>query len=80
MRTAVTSAGGAVTQPIFQPVTENVLPALPIVTVRSAMPGSVAIGMCARPSKVRCSYTSSDDDDEVVLDRGRRDDRQLVRA
>ena len=49
---------GPVTQPIFQPVKENVLPAELIVTVRSAMPGRVAIGTC-RPSKTRCSYTSS---------------------
>ena len=39
MRTAVSSAGGALTQPIFQPVNENVLPADEIVTVRSRMPG-----------------------------------------
>ena len=34
-------------QPIFQPVNENVLPALEIVSVRSAIPGSVASGMCS---------------------------------
>ena len=54
LRTADTSAGGAVTQPTFQPVKENVLPAEPMVTVRSRMPGSVASGMCSG-SKVRCS-------------------------
>ena len=55
MRTALSSCGGAHTQPIFQPVTLNVLPALEMVTVRSRMPGSVAIGTWVRPSKVRCS-------------------------
>ena len=59
VRTAVTSSGVPVTQPIFQPVNENVLAAELIVTVRSRMPGRVAIGMCS-PSKTRCSYTSSD--------------------
>ena len=58
-RTAATSSGGPCTQPTFQPVTENVLPADEIVSVRSAMPGSVAIGTCGRPSKTMCSYTSS---------------------
>ena len=39
---------------IFQPVSENVLPVELSVTVRSRIPGSVAIGMC-RPSNTRCS-------------------------
>ena len=51
---AVISSGRAVIQPIFQPVTEKVLPAEEIDTVRSFAPGSVAIGRCAGP-KVRCS-------------------------
>ena len=58
VRTAATSSGRAHTQPIFQPVTAKVLPPLEMVTVRSAMPGSVAMGMCS-PSNTRCSYTSS---------------------
>ena len=49
MRTAVTRAGGAVTQPTFHPVTEKVLPPEPIVTVRSRMPGNPAIGTWATP-------------------------------
>jgi hypothetical protein len=53
-RTAVTRAGLAVIQPIFQPVSENVLPALLMLTVRSRMPGNDARGMCS-PSKTRCS-------------------------
>ena len=52
--TAVTSSGVAVTQPIFQPVNENVLPAELIGAVRSRMPGNGAIGTCS-PSKTRCS-------------------------
>ena len=47
VRTAATSSADAVTQPTFQPVNENVLPAEEIDTVRSRMPGSVATGMCA---------------------------------
>ena len=53
--TAATSSRGPVAQPIFQPVKENVLPAEEIVTVRSAIPGSVASGTCSRPSNTRCS-------------------------
>ncbi len=33
------SAGGAHTQPTFQPVSEKILPAEPIFTHRSAIPG-----------------------------------------
>ena len=44
------------TQPIFQPVKENVFPAELIDTVRSRMPGSDAIGTCGRStSKAMCS-------------------------
>ncbi len=46
------------TQPIFQPVNENVLPPELIDTVRSGIPGSVASGTCS-PVYTRCSYTSS---------------------
>jgi hypothetical protein len=53
-RTALTSSGVAVIQPTFQPVKENVLPALLMVTVRSRMPGKVASGVWAVP-KTRCS-------------------------
>ena len=49
-RSSSVSARGAVTHPTFQPVHENVLPADEIWIVRSRMPGSVAIGMWARPS------------------------------
>ena len=58
-RTASTSSRGPCTQPTFQPVTENVLPADEMVSVRSAIPGSVAIGTCSPPvgpsEKSRCS-------------------------
>ena len=46
---------GPVAQPTFQPVTLNVLPEREIVSVRSAIPGSVASGMCSSPSNTRCS-------------------------
>ena len=46
---------GPVAQPTFQPVKEKVLPALERERVRSRMPGTVAIGTCSAPSKVRCS-------------------------
>ena len=53
-RTAAESRGGAAAQPIFQPVSENVLPKLEIVIVRSRIPGRVAIGTW-RPSYTMCS-------------------------
>ena len=58
---ADTSLRGPLTQPIFQPVQENVLPADEIRSVRSRMPGRVARGMWADAAsvKTRCSYTSS---------------------
>ena len=52
--TAPTRSAGPVAQPTFQPVKEYDLPALDSVSVRSAIPGSVAIGTCAT-SKTRCS-------------------------
>ena len=42
------------TQPTRQPVTEYVLDSELMVTVRSAMPGRVASGMCSTPY-VMCS-------------------------
>ena len=53
-RVAATSSAGPHAQPVFQPVTENVLPIEDTVSVRSAMPGSVASGTCS-PSNTRCS-------------------------
>jgi hypothetical protein len=55
VRTALTSGAGPQIQPIFQPVTLKVFPALPITRVRSRSPGSVAMQMCRAPSKTRCS-------------------------
>jgi hypothetical protein len=49
-----TSGAGPQIQPIFQPVTLNVLPALLTRGSRSRMPGSVAMDVPA-PSKTRCS-------------------------
>ena len=47
-------SGGAIVQPIRQPVTEYVFDIEWIDTVRSAIPGSVASGMCS-PSNTMCS-------------------------
>ena len=49
------SAAGAIAQPTRQPVTLKVFDNPLVVTVRSAMPGSDAIGTCARPSNTMCS-------------------------
>ena len=43
-------SGGAIDQPIRQPVTEYDFEMPEIVIVRSAMPGSVAIGVWPSPS------------------------------
>ena len=48
------SSGAATIQPTRHPVTENVLLAPEIVTVRSAIPSRVAIGMWA-PAYLMCS-------------------------
>lgn len=48
--TAVSRCAGPVTQPIFQPVSEKVLPEDEIVRVRPPIPGSAAIGRCVAPS------------------------------
>ena len=66
--------GGAISQPIRQPVAANasshsksvgivqrmgmafLLPAEPTVTVRSHIPGKLAIRMCSFPSNTRQSY------------------------
>ena len=49
------ASAGPLTQPTFHPVVENVFPAELIVSVRCAIPGSVATGMCSDPAKARCS-------------------------
>ena len=54
-RTARMRSVGPVAQPTFHPVNEKLLPALPSVIVRSAMPGRVAMGMWGCPSYQRCS-------------------------
>ena len=59
-RTPATRSAGPVTQPTFQPVQLSILPALEMRSVRSAIPGSVEMDTCSMPSKVRCSYTSSE--------------------
>ncbi len=44
MATTRNSAGAAITKPTFQPVSPKILPAEPILTVRSRMPGSAISG------------------------------------
>ena len=44
------NAGGAIAHPTRHPVTAYVFDSALIVTVRSLMPGSVAIGTCSAPS------------------------------
>ena len=41
----------------FQPVRENVLPAEPICTHLSSMPGKLRSETCRLPSNTKCSYT-----------------------
>ena len=43
----------------FHAVREKVLPAEPILRVRSAMPGSDRMDRCSQPSNTRCSYTAA---------------------
>ena len=57
-----------VTQPIFQPVNENVLPAELIDTVRSRIPGSEAIGRCS-PVEDQVLVDLVGDHEQVVLAR-----------
>ncbi len=47
------SSGLAIVQPIRQPVTEYVFDIESMAIVRSAIPGSVASGMCS-PSNTMC--------------------------
>ena len=78
LATIAASGGGATAQPTFQPVSEKILPAEPILTVRSAMPGSEASGIWARPSNTTCSQTSSEIAIGVVGDAGLGEQRQLL--
>ena len=52
-------AGVAHIQPTFHPVNEKILPAEPIFTVRSRIPGSAISDWCRAPSNTTCSHTSS---------------------
>ena len=60
----------AQTKPTFQPVSEKILPAEPILTVRSRMPSIAISGMWRRASKITCSQTSSHSAIDVVFDAG----------
>ena len=71
-RTAATSAGGPCTHPIFQPVTENVLPAEEIVSVRWAIPGRVEMKGTVR--------TLSEDIRELVPEKMERIVRGITEA
>ena len=80
-RTASTRSAGPVTQPTFQPVNENVLPAELMDSVRSRMPGEGG-DRHVRPVDVEDHVLVDlvDDDHEVVLDGDLCDGRQLARA
>ena len=76
--TTPASSGAAIIQPTFHPVSEKILPAEPILIVRSAIPGSEA-------SEVKLLAVEHDmlphfvaDHDQVVLARDRGDGLQLV--
>ena len=64
--TAVTSGAGAVSQPIFHPVVEKVLPPDEIETVRSQAPGRAAIGRCGTPKREVLVHLVGDDDRVVA--------------
>ena len=52
-------AGAAHIQPTFHPVSEKILPAEPILTVRARIPGCAISERWCRPSNTTCSHTSS---------------------
>ena len=66
VRTALVSAAGAATQPIFQPVTLKDLPALPTMTVRSRMPGQSRDRDVPAAIEDKVLVDLVCDDDEVV--------------
>ena len=68
VRTAETSGAGPQIQPIFQPVVLNVLPALPTTSVRSRIPGSVAIGGVPGAVEDEVLVDLVGEDEQVVLD------------
>ncbi len=77
-RTAATSSAGPCTQPTFQPVTENVLPAEEMVSVRSARPGSDRHRHVRTPVEHHVLVHLVGDDDGVVLGGQRADERELL--
>ena len=80
VRTAVTSGAGPHIQPIFHPVVLNVLPPDEIVSVRSAMPGRVAIGTWRGAGEHEVLVDLVGDDDDVVLDGQGGDEVELGRG
>ena len=78
VRAAATSGAGPHSQPIFHPVVLNVLPPDEIVSVRSAIPGSVASGTCGGAGEHEVLVDLVGDDDQVVVDGQLGDLRQLA--
>ena len=74
------SAGAAQMKPTFQPVRANILPAEPIFTQRSRMPGKADQRMVARPSNTTCSQTSSQTAIDVVAHAELGQQRQVLLA
>ena len=68
------------TQPTFQPVSEKILPAEPILTVRSAMPGKAASGTWRAAVEHDMLPDLVGERDRVVRDAGLGEQRQLVRV
>jgi hypothetical protein len=66
-------------QPTFQPVAPKILPAEPILIVRSAMPGSASSERVRRPSKRTASPDLVADGDKIVLAGDPGEERQLLR-
>ena len=79
VRAAATSGAGPHSQPIFHPVVLNVLPPEEIVSVRSAIPGSVASGTCDGAGEHEVLVDLVGDDDQVVID-GQLGDHAPARA
>ena len=72
--TTLASSGAATIHPTFHPVSEKILPAEPILIVRSAMPGSVASGVngCAVEQDMLPHLVADHDQVMVAGDRGDR--------
>ena len=76
--TTSTSAGGPVTQPTFQPVSENIFPAEPMRTQRSRMPGRLISGGTCLVVEDQMLVDLVADDDGVRFLNDSRKRRQFV--